>query len=217
MADLIIEVLPYAIGVFASPLPVIIAIVMLFTPRPLPTSVTYVVTWIAGLTAVTVVLTLLASRLPGAQGDGGWGAWLRVALGVILIAVAVRMWLGRSRESAPAWLSALIDAGPREAVRYGLLMSVANPKELLMAVAAALVVGGSDVGPATAAGVIAVFILVGAASVAAPLAVFVLGGRSTLETLTRAREWLQRNSVMVAAAVLAAIGLILLVGGAEKL
>ena len=91
MADLIIEVLPYAIGVFASPLPVIIAIVMLFTPRPLPTSVTYVVTWIAGLTAVTVVLTLLASRLPGAQGDGGWGAWLRVALGVILIAVAVRM------------------------------------------------------------------------------------------------------------------------------
>ena len=66
-------------------------------------------------------------------------------------------------------------------------------------------------------GVIAVFILVGAASVAAPLAVFLLGGRSTLETLTRAREWLQRNSVMVAAAVLAAIGLILLVGGAVKL
>ena len=178
---------------------------------------TYVVTWIAGLTAVTVVLTLLASRLPGAQGDGGWGAWLRVALGVILIAVAVRMWLGRSRESAPAWLSALIDAGPREAVRYGLLMSVANPKELLMAVAAALVVGGSDVGPATAAGVIAVFILVGAASVAAPLAVFVLGGRSTLETLTRAREWLQRNSVVVAAVVLGAIGVILLVGGVVKL
>ena len=36
MADLIIEVLPYAIGVFASPLPVIIAIVMLFTPAPYP-------------------------------------------------------------------------------------------------------------------------------------------------------------------------------------
>ncbi len=86
-----------------------------------------------------------------------------------------------------------------------------------MAVAAALVVGGSDVGPATAAGVIAVFILVGAASVAAPLAFFVLGGRSTLETLTRAREWLQRNSVVVAAVVLGAIGVILLVGGVVKL
>ena len=119
---------------------------------------TYVVTWIAGLAAVTVVLTLLASRLPGGQGDGGWGAWLRLVLGVVLIAAAVRMWLGRSRESTPAWLSALIDAGPREAVRYGLLMSAANPKELLMAVAAALVVGGSDVGPATAAVVIAVFL-----------------------------------------------------------
>ena len=72
MADLIIEVLPYAIGVFASPLPVIIAIVMLFTPRPLPTSVTYVVTWIAGLTAVTVVL-LTFTLLSFASFSSTWG------------------------------------------------------------------------------------------------------------------------------------------------
>ena len=71
MPELIIEVLPYAAGVFASPLPVIIAIVMLFTPTPRPTSFTYVATWVTGLTVVTVVLSLLAGRLEGAQGGGG--------------------------------------------------------------------------------------------------------------------------------------------------
>ena len=216
MAELIIEVLPYAVGVFASPLPVIIAIVMLFTPRPRPTSVTYVATWVAGLTAVTVLLSLLAGQIEGTQGGGGWGAWLRVGLGVLLVAIAVRMWMGRAAQSTPPWLSALMDAGPRQAVRYGLLMSAANPKELLMAVAVALAVGSSDAGTAASAVAIVVFIVVGAASVAAPLVVFLVGGRSTLTRLKTTREWLQTNSVAVASGVLAAIGLLLVVGGLAK-
>lgn len=217
MANLILEVLPYAVGVFASPLPVIIAVVLLFTPRPRPTSVTYVVTWIAGLTVATVVMSLLASRIEGSQGEGGWGPWLRVVLGLALVVVAVRMWLGRSEQSTPPWLSALMDAGPREAVRYGVLMSAANPKELLMAAAAGLAIGASDAGTAAAAGAIAVFVVVGAASVAAPLVVFLVGGKSTLRSLAAAREWLQKNSVSVASVVLAALGVLLLVGGLTKM
>jgi threonine/homoserine/homoserine lactone efflux protein len=217
VTDLIIELLPYAAGVFASPLPVIVATVLLFTPRPRPTSVTYVVIWIAGLTLATVVMSLLAGAIQGQQGTGVWGAWARAALGLILVVVAVRMWLGRSEESTPAWLSTLMDAGPREAVRYGLLLSLANPKELLMAAAAGLAVGASDVGTVAAAGAIAVFVAVGAASVAAPLVVFLVGGRSTLGRLATIREWLQCNSVAVASGVLLAIGVLLLVGGLLKL
>lgn len=217
MTDLIVEVLPYAVGVFASPLPVIISIVLLFTPRPRPTSVTYVVTWIAGLTLATVVMSLLAGSIEGHQGAGGWGAWLRVALGLILVVVAVRTWLGGAEKATPEWLSALMDAGHREAVRYGVLMSAANPKELLMAAGAGLAIGASDAGKAAATGAIVVFVAVGAASVAAPLVFFLVGGPSTLESLAATREWLQRNSVAVASAVLAAIGVLLVVGGLTKL
>ncbi len=217
VTDLTIQLLPYAAGVFASPLPVIVGIVLLFTPRPRPTSITYVLTWIAGLTLATVVMSLLAGLIDGGQGDGSIGAWVKVVLGLLLVVFALKMWLGRSQDSTPAWLSNLMEAGPREAVRYGVLMSAANPKELLMAAAAGLAVGASDVGTAGAAGAIAVFVLVGAASVAAPLVVFLVGGKSTLEFLAKAREWLQDNSVGVAAGVLAAIGVLLLVGGLTSL
>jgi hypothetical protein len=47
--------------------------------------------------------------------------------------------------------------------------------------------------------------------------VFLVGGKSTLEFLAKAREWLQDNSVGVAAGVLAAIGVLLLVGGLTSL
>ncbi|MBP7405537.1 MAG: GAP family protein [Candidatus Microthrix sp.] len=217
MMQLIVEVLPFAVGVFASPLPVIVSVVLLFTPRPRPTTVTYVVTWIAGLTLATVVMSVLAGRIEGQQGSGGVGAWLRIVLGLILIVIALRMWLGRAEKSTPAWLSTLMEAGPREAVRYGILMSAANPKELLMAVAVGLAIGSSDAGTGGAAVAIAVFVIVGAASVAAPLVVFLVGGQRTLKSLDATREWLQHNSVAVASAVLTAIGVLLLVGGVTKL
>ncbi len=85
-----------------------------------------------------------------------------------------------------------------------------------MAVAVALAVGSSEAGTAASAVAIVVFIVVGAASVAAPLVVFLVGGRSTLTRLKTTREWLQTNSVAVASGVLAAIGLLLVVGGLAK-
>jgi len=216
VATLIMEILPFAIGVFASPLPVIMAVVFLFTPRPRPTSVAYVVTWVLGVTAATAGFSLLAGMIDDQGQTRGWAPWLRVALGAVLVLMSVKMWSGRGARSTPRWLSAIMDAGPREAVRFGVLMSAANPKELLMALAAGLAVGTSDVGIAGAAGAIAVFVGVGASSVVAPLVVFLVGGDGTLQRLGAAREWLQRNNTAVAAVVLALIGLFLLIGGLAK-
>lgn len=216
MAALIIEILPFAIGVFASPLPVIIAVVFLFSSRPRPTSTTYVVTWMLGLTAATVIFALLAGLIEDQDQPRGWVPWVRVALGVVLVLMALKVWAGRRTDTAPRWLSTIMDAGPREALRFGVLMSAANPKELLMALAAGLAVGTSDVGVAGSVGAIAVFVIVGATSVVAPLLVFLVGGDGTLERLATARQWLQRNNAAVAAVVLGLIGLFLLVGGLLK-
>lgn len=215
--QLILDVLPFAAGVFASPLPVIVGIIMLFTPKPRPTSLIYVGTWMAGLTVVTVVLTMIAGVLEGTGQPPPWAVWLQIILGVLLIGAALKTWLGRAEKANPAWLSALMQAGPREAVRYGILLSAANPKELLMAVAAAIVIGAGDPSTAQAGAAILVFVLVGAASVALPLVIFLLGGDRTLRKLEDSREWLERNNAAVASGVLALIGVWLVVSGIGKL
>ncbi len=217
MPELILEILPFAIGVFASPLPVIIAIVMLFTPEPRGTSVLYVATWVMGLTVVTVAFTLFAEALGLGADSPAWAPWLRIGLGLALLALAVKMWLGRSSGSTPEWLEGLLQAGPREAFRFGILMSAANPKELVMALAAGLAIGTSGAGLTTSAVALVVFIVVGAASVAGPLVVFLVGGDGTLNALTKARDWLQRNNTIVAAAVLGLLSVWLIGGGILKL
>lgn len=216
LRDLIGEVLPFAVGVFASPLPVIVAILLLFTPRPRITSLVYIAAWIGGVAAVTAVLALLAGAFEGQGYPPQWVTWIRVLLGALLVAAAVRQWLARATKAPPAWLDALMDAGPAQAARYGLLMSAANPKELLMALPAGLAIGSSGVGVAGAVVAIAVFVLVGGLSVIAPLAVFVLGGDRSLDRLGTARTFLQRHNAAVTAVVLAVLGLWLLVGGLVK-
>jgi threonine/homoserine/homoserine lactone efflux protein len=217
VSELILEVLPFALGAFASPLPVIVAIVMLFTPRPRKTALVYLVTWALGLSAVTVLFILLAGFIGELDQPRGWVTWVRVAIGAALLVMAVKMWLGRESKQAPAWLSNVLESGPREAVRFGLLLSAANPKELLIALGAGLAIARSDAGVAAGAVALAVFVLLGAASVASPLLVFFASGDSALDRLTRAREWLQRNNAAVSAAVLAVLGLWLFVGGVLKL
>ena len=214
--QLILDVLPYAAGVFASPLPVILGIVLLFTPEPRHTSMVYVITWVAGVTLATVVFALLAGALQEQAAGLSWLTWVRVAAGLALIAMAIKTWMGRGAEP-PAWLAGLLEAGPRQAFRYGILMSAANPKELLMALAAGIVIGTSGVGLGTAAVALVVFVFLGALSVIAPLAVFLLGGDTSLRKLASARVWLEANSAAVAAVVLGLIGVWLLVGGILKL
>jgi threonine/homoserine/homoserine lactone efflux protein len=216
MAQLILDVLPFAIGVFASPLPVIITIVMLFTPNPRLTTMVYVVTWVCGLVAVTVLFTVLAGAFEG-PGEASWLPWLRIVIGALLLAMGVKLWRGRAERRSPKWLTALLDSGPKQAVRYGILMSAANPKELLMALAAGVVLGSADASSTSVVVALVVFVAVGAASVAGPFLVFLAGGNRSLEFLETAREWLQRNNAVVAAVVFMALGLWLLLGGILKL
>lgn len=214
--QLVLEVLPYALGVFASPLPVIIAILMLFAPHPRRISGIYVGTWTLGVVVATLAFATLAGLLQERDGSG-WGAWVEVGLGVLLAAAAIKGWMGRSTKGSPTWVSTVMNAEPKQAVNLGVLLSAANPKELLMAAGAGIALGTSQAPLSTKTMAFSVYLLVGASSVFGPLLIFIAGGDASLRGLERARVWLERNSVAVASVVLGVIGLLLLASGLRKI
>jgi threonine/homoserine/homoserine lactone efflux protein len=111
----------------------------------------------------------------------------------------------------------VMDADPRRAVRFALLMSVANPKEILMALGAGLTLGAAQVSAAATGLALVVFVAVGALSVVGPLAVFIAGGPGALEPLARTRAWLELHNAAVTAVVFVGLGLWLGLGGLAKL
>ncbi|UUT36730.1 GAP family protein [Microbacterium elymi] len=64
MGAVIGEILPLALGIAISPIPIIAAILMLLSPKARVTSVGFLLGWVAGIVVAVVVFTLLSSILP---------------------------------------------------------------------------------------------------------------------------------------------------------
>jgi hypothetical protein len=87
MGPVIGEILPLAVGVAISPVPIIAAILMLLSPKAKGASVGFLLGWITGIVVAIVVFTLLSSVLP-AQDESG-SSPVRGVIKIILGASAV--------------------------------------------------------------------------------------------------------------------------------
>lgn len=211
MGEAIGEMLAAAVGVAISPFPIVPAVVLLGAPRGRATGLAYLAGWSAGIALLGTIALLLANGA-GAGEEGGaspWVDWLRLALGVLLIALAAGQWRGRPRAgeepATPGWMGALEELSTPKAAATGAALS-ANPKNLVLVAAGAAAVAQTGIPAGEQAGAWVVFTLIASLGVATPVVIrFVLGERSR-EPLAHMRTWLERNNAIVVAAVLLLLG-----------
>ena len=212
------EIFGLALAIAASPFPVIPAILLLFTAQPRAASLAFLGGWLAGVGAVAGIFAILADVVGSSGASPIWLSWVRVAAGATLVVYGVRQWFARgASDDLPGWMRSIQDATPRKGVRLALMLSVANPKVLLLAAAAGLDIGAAE---ATAWGVLVttlLFTMVASISVAVPVLAYALVGARVLPPLEKARDWLTRNNAAVMAVVITAIGLALLKNGLSGL
>jgi threonine/homoserine/homoserine lactone efflux protein len=132
---LLSELIPLALVVAFSPLSIIPAVVLvLHTDRPQPTGRAFMAGWLAGLAALTAVFVQVPHLVDGLdQESPRWAPWVRIVIGVLLIVLAVGRWMTRNRDTRPpALLSRLSRITAIGAAFVGFVLSVANPKVLVM-------------------------------------------------------------------------------------
>ena len=135
------DLLPSAIGVALSPMPIIAVVLMLATPRGRANGAAFAVGWVLGLVGVSVVVLLLASGADSSSSTSDTVSWGKVVLGVVLLGLAVRSWRSRPDDGAeaemPGWMSKLDTFTPVRALVLGAALSGINPKNLALTAAAA--------------------------------------------------------------------------------
>jgi threonine/homoserine/homoserine lactone efflux protein len=212
------ETLPLALAIAASPFPIIPVILLRFTSRARPAALAFLGVFAVGIATATTVFVLLAEVVELLDKPPTWASITRIVIGLALIAWAIRQWLTRHQTTElPSWMTTIETAGPRQAARYGLLLSLANPKVVLLAAAAGLGLGSSGDSAAAVAGSVVIFTAVSCLGVAIPVALFLVRGERMLGPLGRARDWLQRNNAAVMAVVFVIIGIALVAKGASAL
>lgn len=210
--------LPLALGILASPIAVIPAILLLLGPRPISSCVSFLLGWSGGLAVLTGVAILFADALAGGQGTPSWVAWLRIAVGVLLLVYGLLTWLRRSEDAEPpSWLAGITELSPAKAAGLGVGLSALNPKVVLLALSAGLTIGMSGAAAAEQIIAFALFMLIGSIEVLLPLGLFLVAGRRAEAPLRRGRQLLTDYGTTVVVVVVAVIGAVLVLNGIRDL
>ena len=185
MAEAIGQILTLGVGVALSPIPIIAVVLMLSTPRGRANGPAFVLGWVIGLAVVGAIVLAVAGGA-GANEDAEPATWVdvvKIAVGVLLVLVAVRQWRGRPRRDAeaelPGWMRTIDTFTPTRSLAIAAGLSGVNPKNLLLTVGAATAIAQTDISTGEQAIALAVFILVGTLGPGIPVAIyFVLGDRA---------------------------------------
>ena len=212
MGAVIGDILPLALGVMISPIPIIAAILMLLSPKAKGTSVGFLLGWVAGIVVVLTVFILLASVIPQSDADQPQpvAGVIKIVLGALMLLLAVKQWRSRPKpgeEAAlPTWMSAIDQLTLAKCLGLGFLLSAVNPKNLLMAAGAGVVIGSAQLATGELVVAVTVFTVIAAASVAVPVIGYLLASQALTGPLESLRGWLVQNNATVMSVLLLVIG-----------
>ncbi|ORI25327.1 GAP family protein [Rhodococcus sp. 1168] len=212
MGTVLGDLLPLAIGVAVSPVPIIAAILMLLGKRAGSASISFAVGWIAGIVLATTIFVLLGGAATGSEDDPSTtSSWIKLVIGVLLLGVGIRQWRARGAEHAtPKWMSAIDDMTAVKALGVGFALAAINPKNLLMCIAAGVTIGGVALGAGQTVVAVSVFSILSASTVAIPVIGYQIAAQRLEAPLASLKEWLQANNTAVMSVLILVISAVLI-------
>jgi threonine/homoserine/homoserine lactone efflux protein len=104
MGEAIGQMLPFAVGVAVSPMPIVAVVLMLVMRRACINGPAYLVGWVIGIGIVGAIALVIAgpTNVSEEGQPADWVGWLKLILGVLLLLVGLREWRARPAEGEEA-------------------------------------------------------------------------------------------------------------------
>jgi hypothetical protein len=149
---------------------------------------------------------VLVEATGATDGEPLWIAVSELVLGGAFLLAAAFVWRRRRRRDptrTPAWLAAVDRLTPSRSAGLGAVLSGANPKNLALALGAAIALAEADLGGARTTASVVLFVAMGTVGIALPLMIYLLAPERSSAVLGRFRAWLGHHD----AALLTLLGL----------
>jgi hypothetical protein len=215
MGQAIGGILPLAIGVAISVLPIIAIILMLITPRARSNGLAFLAGWLLGLVIVGGAVLVIANAAGVSSSSGPSTAVyaIKLTLGVLFLLLTVKQWRSRpgpgEQAAPPKWMTALDTFGSGKSLGLGAALSGVNPKNLVLTIGAAASIAQTGLPGGQQVGVLAVFIVLASVTVAAPLVVYLAMGAKASGLLDGWRTWLAGNNAAIMMVLFVVFGALL--------
>jgi Sap, sulfolipid-1-addressing protein len=194
------QVLPLAITMMAGP-QILSAIIFVTGERPTKTSLAFIVAVPIAMSVMILAFMGLAGlfddSLKDDSGPSTAAKAIQVALVGLLIAAAVKSYLGRETVEPPKWLGGLQHATTRRAFTLGLLLLSIFPSDLVINLTTGINLASNDLSFAHALPLIGLTTLIAAL----PLLSYLLFRKRAEVAMPKVRNWMNANSWVVNIAV----------------
>ena len=189
-----LQILPLAITMMAGP-QIMAAIIFVTAPKALRVSVPFLAGVAIATTVGVIITTTIASLLSlGDPSDSGSsGNIIQYVLVGLLVALAIKNYVGRETAEPPRWLSALQSADVKRAFMTGLLVILLMPSDLIIMLTVGTNLAQNNAGLVAALPFIGATVLVAAL----PLLFFVLFHRRAQQFMPKVRDWMNTHSWLV--------------------
>jgi hypothetical protein len=224
MGNTFMNMLPYALGIAVSPVPMITVILTLFSLKPGLNGASFLLGWAMGIALPAMVVMMLAIN-EGIENDGPpsqSASVLRIFGGTIMMGFAIRNWIRRHNpdsESSKPMLMRLVDAiTPWKAWLVGFLFAdVTNPKNMALTIAGCVEISSSRVSLFETSFLLIIFVLIASMGVASPVMLYFLGGEASRNTIVAWRKWLMLHKKTIMAVLFIIFGLRITLKGVSGL
>lgn len=212
MGEIVGELLPIALGVAISPVPIIAVILMLLAPHAKAASLAFVAGWVVGIGVVVTVVTLVVDPVDDSEaGDPSTAVSIvKIALGAAALVLAGRNWRSRPGEGEqpqmPTWMGAIDTITASKALGLGVLLAAVNPKNLTLGLNGGVAIGSGALTTGETAAAIVIFVVIGSCTVAIPVIGYLVAQRRMQQPLDELRQWLTVHNTAVMAVVLLVLG-----------
>ena len=217
-------ILPDALGIAISTVPIIAVILILFTKKAKSNGLAYLLGWIVGLALLCGIVFALASLVqPAAPGSGTnyVTAIVKIVLGLLLVLLGFKQWSGRPKKGEqpkfPAWMATLDTITPTRAFTLAVFLGVVNTKNIPIVLSAVPDLTSMGLSMSQEIIVLGILVLLGSLLIAVPVLANIFFGSRIAPVLTVWKGWLVENNHTVLFLVFLLIGVMILGKGIEGL
>jgi hypothetical protein len=195
--------LPLAVGIALSPIPIIAVVLMLTSRKARVNGPMFILGWLLGLGIVgAIVLALAGTGSASKSGSpAAWVSWVKIALGVLLLLVAVRQFRSRphggEEPQMPKWMATIDNTRPVAAVGLAAVLSGANPKNLLLAVGGATAIAQTGIPGGQQAIAYLIFAIIGTLGVGIPVGIYFVMGARSAKLLAGLKDWMSAHNAVI--------------------
>lgn len=205
------DLLPAAVGVAISPVPIIAVTLMLGTPRAKSNGPAFALGWVAALVVVSVVVLVVAGGADDPDSATATGVdWFQVALGALFLVMAAGQWRTRPRRGEepemPRWMAMVDTFTGGRSLGLGALLAGPNPKNLALTAASAASIAQAGLSGGDSAIAVAVFVVIASTTVVGPVLLYVVATEAAAPRLASLKELMSDHNAVIMMVVLLVLG-----------